>query len=97
MKKLICIILTLAVLCALCMPVFAYDEDADEYETDVLTVILCCFGGGIVVGLIVVLIMKSRMKTVRYQSRADNYADANSLQLTHRADIFLYQTVTKHP
>lgn len=59
--------------------------------------VLICFGVGTVVGLVAVLIMKSKLKTVRPQAGADQYVGADSLQLTHRSDIFLYQTVTRRP
>ena len=50
---------------------------------------------GAVIGLIVVLVMKSKLKTVRSQSHADQYVGGECLQLTGRSDIFLYQTVTR--
>lgn len=50
---------------------------------------------GIIVGMIVVLVMKSKLKSVRPQAGADQYVGADSLQLTQKSDIFLYQTVTR--
>jgi len=95
MKKLLCLLLALSLLVALCMPVLAADDGAaDQPESG--KVILICIGIGVVVGLIVVLIMKSQMKTVRFQSGADSYVDEDRLELTGRSDIFLYQTVTRH-
>lgn len=52
---------------------------------------------GAVIGLIVVLVMKSKLKTVRSQSCADQYVGGQSLQLTGQSDLFLYQTVTRRP
>lgn len=52
---------------------------------------------GIIVGLIVVLVMKRKLKSVRSQAGADQYVGAESLQLTQKSDIFLYQTVTRRP
>ena len=45
---------------------------------------------GLVVGWIVTAVMKGQLKTVRQQVRADAYITADSLQLTHSRDIFLY-------
>lgn len=52
---------------------------------------------GVIVGLIVVLVMKSKLKSVRSQAGADQYVGMDSLQLTQQSDIFLYQTVTRRP
>lgn len=95
MKKLLCLLLALSLLFALCMPVLAADGGAGEHPQRGKA-ILICIGIGVGVGLIAVLIMKSRMKTVRFQTRADSYVDEDRLELTARSDIFLYQTVTRH-
>jgi len=79
----------------------AFTEFADTCDSKmssfVFIVALCGLGIGALAGLIVVLVMKSKMKSVRPQSGADQYADKNRLQLTHQSDIFLYQTVTRRP
>jgi len=49
---------------------------------------------GIVVGVIVAFILKSQLKTVRKQDRANAYVKKNSMDLTHRSDIYLYRTVS---
>lgn len=59
--------------------------------------VLVCILIGAAVGLIVVLVMKSKMKTVRSQSGADGYVSNGQLHLTGQSDIFLYQTVTRRP
>ncbi len=50
---------------------------------------------GVVIAFIVVLIMKGQLKSVRYQSAAQNYMRNGSLNITERRDIFLYSTVSK--
>ena len=59
--------------------------------------LLVCVVFGIVVGLIVVLIMKGQLKTVRSQPCADNYVRQGSLQLRQCTDMFLYQNTTRRP
>lgn len=50
---------------------------------------------GAVIGIIVVGIMASRMKSVRKQNHAANYICNGSLQLRQSRDIFLYQNTTR--
>ena len=59
--------------------------------------ILVCLAIGLVIGLITVLVMKGKLKTVRSQSGADSYMRYDAVHLTGRSDIFLYQTVTRRP
>lgn len=99
MKRILCLILVLALVASLCVPVFAQSgagPTSEGFGNDLLITALICFGVGALIGLIVVLVMKSRMKTVRFRSGADSYVDADRLELTKSADVFLYQTVTRH-
>ena len=57
--------------------------------------LLICLGIGLVIGLITVLVMKGKLKTVRSQSGADSYMCHDAFNITHQSDIFLYQTVTR--
>lgn len=57
--------------------------------------IFISLGIGIVIAFIVVLIMKSQLKTVRFQSKANNYLKDGSLNVTESRDIFLYSTVVR--
>ena len=50
---------------------------------------------GLVIGWIVTAVMKGQLKTVRQQVRADAYITADSLQLTHSRDIFLYTHIDR--
>lgn len=48
-----------------------------------------------VIALIVVLIMKSGMKTTRPEIMADNYIRKGSFNLRRSRDVFLYSTITR--
>lgn len=50
---------------------------------------------GIVAGVVVALILKGQLKSVRQQKQANVYIKAGSMQLTSRKDIFLYRTVDR--
>lgn len=59
--------------------------------------ILISLGVGIAIAFIVVLIMKSQLKSVRFQSAANNYLKSGSLNVSESRDIFLYSTITRTP
>ncbi len=61
------------------------------------TVLLIGFGGGFAVALVVVLIMKGQLKSVRGQSAAKEYLKQGSLNVTVSRDLFLYNTMTRVP
>lgn len=50
---------------------------------------------GVIIALIVVGIMKSKLKTVRFQTAANSYVKKDSLDITNSSDLFLYNTVTR--
>ena len=50
---------------------------------------------GALVALIAVLIMKSKLKSVRWQNQARNYIKPGSMKVTLQEDIYLYRTVTR--
>lgn len=62
----------------------------------VVKTLLICFAIGLAAGLITVLIMKGKLKTVKYQSYAANYV-TEELKLTQKSDLFLYHTTTRRP
>ena len=47
------------------------------------------------VALIVCLIMKSQLKSVRSQPEAMSYVINDSVSFTEQSDVFLYKTLTK--
>ncbi|MGN0452322.1 MAG: TPM domain-containing protein [Ruminococcus sp.] len=52
---------------------------------------------GIGLAFVIVSIMKSQLKSVRFQAKADNYLKQGSLNITESKDIFLYSHVTRTP
>lgn len=57
--------------------------------------LLICLIIGVVVGLIVVLVLRGQLKSVRAQNQANVYVKPGSMQVTARSDLFLYRTVTR--
>lgn len=59
-----------------------------------------CLAGALVVGYVVAAIVTGRMKrqlqTVRFQSAANSYVKANSINVTESRDLFLYTQVARH-
>lgn len=56
---------------------------------------LICIGVGIVAGLIVVLIMKRQLKSVRPQNAAASYVVPGSFDLTHSNELYLFRNVSR--
>ena len=59
--------------------------------------IVAALAVGVVIAFIAVLIMKSQLKSVRFQPGANSYLRSGSMNVTQRRDIFLYSTVTRTP
>ena len=83
-----------------------YSEDYyDEYEDDedypksfnIGRSLLIAFIVGLVISLIITGIMRSKMKSVRYERAASNYIKQGSMNVLRSRDIYLYSTVTKIP
>ncbi|MBR3741340.1 MAG: TPM domain-containing protein [Clostridia bacterium] len=53
------------------------------------------FGAGLAIGVIVALILKGQMKTVRRKIGAQSYIKDGSFQLNRVQDIYLYTTTTR--
>lgn len=60
---------------------------------DLVKSLLISVGVGVVIALIVTLIMKSQLKSVRFQSAAANYEKPGSMVVTDSREYFLYSTV----
>jgi uncharacterized protein len=67
------------------------------FPFDVETNLLIAVVAGLVISLIVVLIMKSQLTSVRMQNNANSYVKAGSFKLTQSGDYFMYRNVTKTP
>ena len=48
-----------------------------------------------IAGLVIVLMMKRKLKSVRPQKTASNYVRTGSFMLTKDLDLYLYRTVTR--
>lgn len=72
-----------------------YDSTEAGFEMPPPMWILISLGVGVVVALIAVLIMKSKLKSVRMQAAANSYLKDGSLNITDSSDVFLYSTVTR--
>lgn len=57
--------------------------------------ILIALAAGVIIGIIVVLVMASQLKSVGMKRNASDYTVPNSLRLTQNQDLFLYHVVTK--
>ena len=57
--------------------------------------LLIALGVGIVVGLIVVFVLKSQLKSVHSQRRAHDYVKSGSMNIRTSKDIFLYRSLTR--
>lgn len=75
------------------------DADDDDSDTSPLSAVWIpvSFGIGAGIGLIILLIAKSRLKTVHFQKEAGQYAKEDTFHLTDSKDIYLYTSVTKTP
>ncbi|MBR3751086.1 MAG: TPM domain-containing protein [Clostridia bacterium] len=74
-----------------------YDHPAPNPTADLFTGIAICVLIGIVVALIVVLSMKSKLKSVRSKANANDYVVHNSFVLTGHSDLYLYSNITRVP
>lgn len=57
--------------------------------------ILIALAAGVIVAFLVTVYMRSRLKSVKPQKSAVNYAKSGSMNVTEKNDIFLYHNVTK--
>lgn len=73
-----------------------YLIDVKDY-TDLLLIGGICLVVGFGIALIIVLGMKSKHKSVRFESDADNYLKSGSLDIHEARDIFLYFHITRVP
>lgn len=82
-----------------------YADECDYYLTTYVTGVPFDFTkslafaivGGLVIGLIVALVLKGQLKSIRRQTRANDYVKSGSMHVTHSKDIYLYRKVTSRP
>lgn len=74
------------------------DDDSDKAPvatSDIVIAVCISVVVGIIIGFIGSGIMKSKLKSVSYQSGAADYVVPDSFKLNDSRDIYLYSTVTK--
>lgn len=74
------------------------DDDSDEAPVstrDIIIAVCISVVIGIIIGFIGSGIMKSKLKSVSYQSGAADYVVPDSFKLNDSRDVYLYSTVTK--
>ncbi len=64
-------------------------------SNDLVKDILIALVIGFVIGGIAILISASKLKSVRFQSAANNYLRPGSLNVTYEQDVYLYQTESR--
>ncbi|MBE6647899.1 MAG: TPM domain-containing protein [Ruminococcaceae bacterium] len=81
---------------------FGFEKYLEKVENVYLTrndltfkAIVTCLILALVLSLVVVMIMKSKLKSVKFQTYANNYLKLGSFNLTDSKDIYLYRNVTR--
>ena len=96
MRKVCLAMLVLALILSLTVSVSAQSIDSwDASGFPIGENLLIALAVGAAIGLITVLILKSQLKSVRKQDRANQYIKEGSMHLTVRTDTFLYRNVTR--
>ncbi len=76
---------------------YNYEVEGDETKFGVVKTLLIAFVVGLVISLIVTGVMRSKMKSVRFERAARNYIRTGSMNVTRSHDTYLYSHVTKTP
>lgn len=50
---------------------------------------------GVVIGFVSVMVMRSKLRSVKYKSMANNYIMDDTMRITREGEIFLYRTTSK--
>ncbi|MDR0273505.1 MAG: hypothetical protein LBI27_09340 [Clostridiales bacterium] len=62
----------------------------------ILIFFICLFVGALISGIIMLLV-RSKLKSVSFERTACNYTRAGSFKLTNKNDIFVFRNVTRVP
>lgn len=71
------------------------DGHSNGFPFDAGTSLLIALVVGVIAGVVVALVLRGQLITVRKQAAANVYVKSGSMQLTHTSDRFLYRNVTK--
>lgn len=76
-----------------------YDEWGFEFDSEIRWYHLLIIAAviGVIVGFISVGVMKSKLKSVRYNYRADDYIMRDTFRVTVSREIFLYRNIIRTP
>lgn len=76
-----------------------YESTGKEYKEPFgwFGAIVLSLGIGFIIALIVVLAMKSKLKTVRFSNNATDYTVPDSMNVTDERELYLYSTVVATP
>ena len=76
-----------------------YESTGKEYKEPFgwFGAIAISLGIGFVIALIVVLVMKGKLKTVRFRNDATDYTVPDSMNVTDERELYLYSTVVATP
>ena len=64
---------------------------------ETLTAVAICFAIALVIAAIIMLAIRSKLKTVKMSRSACNYERGGSFKLTAQKDTFMFQNITKVP
>ncbi len=109
LKYLIVTIVLIMSVLAVSVSAYEYYYDSENYEAEyydnteysgefkIGKSILISLGVGLVISLIITGIMRSKMKSVRFENAARNYIKQGSMNIVRSRDMYLYSHVTKTP
>lgn len=99
MKRMIAVILTLVLVCAMVTCVSAAETgNLEDAGGSVLTTLLVSVGIGVVLAFLIPMsILKGQLKSVSKKDTASNYVRSESMLLKHQQDIYLYRNVVRTP
>ncbi len=72
-----------------------YDTNNKAGDPNYNMVIIASVVFGLITALIVVLVLKGQLKSVKFNKNANLYIKSGSAKVTNSQDIFLYKTLTK--
>lgn len=67
----------------------------DNSSVSLFTLLVISIIVGILIGFIAVFVMRSKLKTVRFNRDADNYTVNGSLNIAESRDLFLYRNIVR--
>lgn len=94
LKRIYGLLVALILSVSIYVPAFA---DGGGFTSTPTGRILVSIGVGLLLGLIPMLVMYGKMKSVRRNNRASSYVKENSLHITKQNDMYLYKNVVRTP